>query len=260
MKKYLLMCVLMLALVAVGCSKKKDDSERSKRTEEKGGNIIIAAASSYNPLLDEIGEEFKKEYGYGVKVTYGATGDLVDQIKNGAPFDILVSADKENIDKLENYGSVDKKTITTFAKGSIGIAVRKDSDIKIEDLKDLENTNISKIGIANPKTAPYGEIAKSSMENVGIYKNIEDKIVYGKNISEVPTLIETKNVDVGIIPITTKNDNLKIINIDKKYYKELPQVLGMVKDSKNKEVSKKFIEFLAKGKGKNMILEYGYEE
>lgn len=259
MKKYLLVCILTSLIMMVGCSSKKEDIESTIKNE-KENTIVIAAASSYNPLLDEIGKEFKKEYGYEIKVTYGATGDLVDQIKNGAPFNIIISADKENIEKLENYGLVDKNTITNFAKGSIGLGVRKDTNIKINDLEDLKNNNISKIAIANPETAPYGKMAKVALENARVYENIKDKLVYGKNISEVPTFIETKNVEVGIIPITTKNDNLKIMDINKKYYDELPQVLAIIKDSKNKNISEKFIEFLTKGKGKDMILKYGYSK
>lgn len=256
MKKYLLICFIILSVIIVGCSKKEKNKSISKNVKEE--TILIAAASSYNPIIEKIGREFKKEYGYDFKVTYGATGELVDQLKNGAPFDILISADKENIDKIDKDKLVVRDTISIFANGKIGIAVRKDMGKEILNLKDLKKENFVKIGIANPKTAPYGDIAKVALEKAGIYDDIKDKLVYGKNISEIPNLIETKNVDAGIIPITTKNDNLQIINIDEKYYNELPQVAAVVKSSKNKEIAKKFISFLKEGKGRDMLLDYGY--
>jgi molybdate transport system substrate-binding protein len=127
----------------------------------------IAAAASLRYALDEIAKRYEKETGKSVKITYGATGNLVHQIEAGAPFQALFAADDESAKKLAKAGKTDGAPVI-FARGELSVAAPKGSVVAVDaDLKGLKEAlatgKVKHVAIANPETAPYGRAAQESL-------------------------------------------------------------------------------------------------
>ena len=135
---------------------------------EAAGTPTVAAAASLRYALDEIAKRYEKETGKSVKITYGATGNLVHQIEAGAPFQALFAADDESVKKLAKAGKTDGEPVI-FARGELSVAAPKGSPVAIDaDLKGLKEAlaagKVKHVAIANPETAPYGRAAQRIAE------------------------------------------------------------------------------------------------
>src|ERR1700730_10339468 len=147
--------------------------------------ITVAAAADLQSAMQEIATRFQKETGTSVKVIYGSSGNFLQQIQNGAPFDMFFSANLDYPKKLEAAGLTEPDTFYQYAVGKIVVWVRNDSKLDISSgIVSLLNPAISKIAIANPSHAPYGQAAVAAMKKENVYDKVADKFVMGENISQ----------------------------------------------------------------------------
>ena len=170
---------------------------------EATGAPTIAAAASLRYALDEIAKRFEKETGKSVKITYGATGNLVHQIEAGAPFQALFAADDASVKKLAKAGKTEGEPIV-FARGELSVAAPKGSPVAIDaDLKGLKAAlaagKVKHVAIANPETAPYGRAAQESLTKAGLWEQVQPLLVIGENIGQTATFVSTGAAEVGFI-------------------------------------------------------------
>jgi molybdate transport system substrate-binding protein len=165
-------------------------------------HIRIAAAADLMFALDEIIESFHRQF-HDIKaeVTYGSSGNFYAQLSNRAPFDIYFSADVDYPRKLIEQGMADKHTEFIYAVGRIVVWVPRRSTIDLESLgiQALLDPSIRKIGIANPKHAPYGRAAEAAMRKLGVYDQVQERLVFGENIAQTAQFVQTGAADIGII-------------------------------------------------------------
>jgi len=163
----------------------------------------VAAAASLRPALDEIATQYEKKTGVKPRITYGATGNLVQQIEKGAPFKILFAADHESVEKLGKESPTEGEP-KIFARGQIAIVAPKGSPVTVDfDLKGLtEALNSGKIAhfaIANPDVAPYGRAAREALQKAGLWDKLSGKIVLGENVGQAAQFATTGAAEAGII-------------------------------------------------------------
>jgi len=225
--------------------------------------MTVAAAASMQIALKEMQTEFAKETGKAFGTVYGASGKLTAQIKNGAPFDVFMSADMSFPESLAVAKLTDGKPMV-YARGTLVIW-----SLRISDLSDykkvLLDSACNKIAIADPRTAPYGRAAVAFLHNEKIFGSIEHKIVYGDNVSQTAQYILTGSVDVGI---TAKSLAVAPEAAQKGHWVELPNAKyppvdhGMVvllhgKDNNPKE-SKTFLDFVLSANGQKILERCGF--
>ena len=148
----------------------------------------VAAAASLRYALDEIAKRYEKETGKSVKITYGATGNLVHQIENGAPFQALFAADDESVKKLAKAGKTEGEPVV-FARGELSLIAPKGSPVTVDaDLKGLKEAltagKVKHVAIANPETAPYGRAARESLQKAGLWDQVQPLLVIGENVGQ----------------------------------------------------------------------------
>jgi len=161
---------------------------------EKKDSLRIAVASNLQFVIPELVEAFSAKTGLSCEVIIGSSGKLTAQIVEGAPFDLLLSADIKYPNELSNKGfAVDQPTI--YAYGALILWTAKEE--LIPDLDSLTSKNIAYIAMGNPKTAPYGVAAMQVLMNKEIYDNISDKIVYGESISQTNQFILSQAAELG---------------------------------------------------------------
>jgi molybdate transport system substrate-binding protein len=222
--------------------------------------LIVAAAADLQNAFSDIKPIFEKDNHCKLILNFGSTGLLVQQIKQGAPFDILAAANVSYIEQLEKENLILPNSETIYARGRIGIWYPKDSPFILNSLSDLTNPQIKRIAIANPVHAPYGVAAKEALVSSKIWDLVKDKLIYGENISETKQYAQTGNVDAAIIALSLSQDSVgRFILIDESLHNPLNQALGIIKQTKNPELAKKFCDFLTSSTGKTILKKYGFQ-
>lgn len=170
---------------------------------EVAGSPTVAAAASLRYALDEIAKRYENDTGKSVKITYGATGNLVHQIEAGAPFEALFAADDASVMKLAKAGKTEGEHIV-FARGELSVAAPKGSPVAVDaDLEGLKVAlaagKVKHIAIANPETAPYGRAAQETLTKAELWAQVQPLLVIGQNIGQTAAFISTGAAEVGFI-------------------------------------------------------------
>ncbi|MBK5930403.1 molybdate ABC transporter substrate-binding protein [Halochromatium salexigens] len=161
----------------------------------------IAVAANFTAPMKAIIASFEQDTDHTVKISYGSTGKLYAQIKNGAPFEALLAADQKRPELLEGEGVGVPSSRFTYAIGTL-VLWSADTE-KVEDGPALlESGDFNKLSIANPKLAPYGEAAVETLEALGQKAAIEPKLVRGENIAQTYQFVDTGNADIGFVALS----------------------------------------------------------
>ena len=163
-------------------------------------SVKVAAAANLRDVFMEIKEVYEKENpGVKIDVTFGSSGNFVQQILNGASFDFFMAADKSFPLKLQNKGATYGK-VGTYIYGKLAVW---SNTIDVKKGLDVLKTNaVKRISVANPETAPYGERAIELLKKQNIYDEVKAKIIYGDNISAAAQYAFTSNTEIGFIALS----------------------------------------------------------
>lgn len=232
------------------------------RADEK---ILIAAAANLNPAMDEICKGFEKANPtIDVEVSYGSSGNFFAQIKQGAPFDVFFSADTTYPTRLEEEGLAVKGGSTIYAFGSIVVWIPKKSALNPrKGLHVVLDPKVKKLAIANQKIAPYGMAAEEAFRYYGLWDKVQDKLVFGENISQTAQFVQSGAADVGIIALSQaispklENDGDYWV-VPAESYNKLGQAYAILQRGKDKPGVRKFLEFVQGKKGEKVFSQYGY--
>jgi molybdate transport system substrate-binding protein len=167
--------------------------------------VRVAAAADLKFALDEILVGFHAQHpDIKVQVSYGSSGNFFAQLTNRAPFDLYFSADVAYPRKLIERGLTATGTPFLYAIGRIVVWVPRHSPIAVEHLgiHALLAPGVRKIAIANPKHAPYGRAAEAAMQALGVYSQVQERLVLGENIAQTAQFIQTGAAEIGIIALS----------------------------------------------------------
>ncbi len=224
-------------------------------------NITIATAANAQFAINELVDTFTHETNIECDIIVSSSGKLTAQISEGAPYDLLISADMKYPESLHAKG----KTLASprvYAYGKLVLwSKNKNRDLSFQN---LQNQDIQHIAIANPKTAPYGAAALQTLENQGIYKSIKDKLVYGESISQVNQFVYSGTVDVGFtamsVVLSPRIENEGIwMEIEANNYTPIAQGAALINRKNAHPEATRFYEFLFSPKAKKILQKYGYE-
>jgi molybdate transport system substrate-binding protein len=224
--------------------------------------LKVAVAANLQGVIKVLGKDFKQKTDIDIEPIVGSSGNLSTQIKNGAPYDVFLSADMSFPEGLYKEGFSTKEP-AVYAYGSLIIC--STSDIGFENWdRALMSARIKKIAIANPAIAPYGKAAQESLTQKGIWNDIQSKMVQGESIAQVNTYITTGVVDVGFTTQSLIKDSegktkLYWKAIDPKSYTPIKQGMIIIKATKEAESAEKFYQYMLSPAAKAILKEYGYD-
>lgn len=224
----------------------------------------IAVAANFTKTIEKVGEQFEKDTGHKVKFSFGPTGKLYAQIKNGAPFDAFFGADERRPLKTIDDGVGLKPSYFVYAQGQIALYSSK-YPVKEQSLAVLKKAEFSHLAIANPRTAPYGERAQAYLKSKGLYDAVKSKIVNGESIAHAFQYVVTGNAPIGFIalsqivdpqsPIYQKGEYWVVPQAD---YKPIKQGAVILKRGENNSAVTAFFDYLKSPKALEIIQSYGY--
>lgn len=261
MKSTYLIFSLLLWLMASGCSINEQSKEPEKQAaSDQKVELTVSAAASLQNVLNDIKAAFEKKHP-DVTITYnfGASGSLQQQISQGAPVDLFFSAAEDKFDALVKEGLIEKGT--DLVGNEIVLVVPNDTGPKIKEFNDLVHAENISIGV--PESVPAGKYAQEVLENLHIWKAVEKKIVYAKDVRQVLTYVETGNVDAGIV---YKTDTLISSNIQlaataqKSLHAPVIYPAGIVKNTPHLKEARMFYQFLQQQTSMEIFKKHGFKE
>jgi molybdate transport system substrate-binding protein len=225
----------------------------------KTGELTVAAAADLQFAFTDIGALFEQETGHKVTFVFGSTGQLAQQIENGAPYNLFAAANISFVDDLAKKNLVLPDTKALYARGRIVLAVNKASGIQAVELKDLLSEKITHIAIANPEHAPYGVAAKEALQSAGLWEKIQPKLVYGENVRQTLQFVQTGDAQAGIVSLSVANvPEITWSLIDASLHNPLDQALAVVTSSPQKDLASEFAKFINGPSGRPIMQKYGF--
>jgi molybdate transport system substrate-binding protein len=165
--------------------------------------LLVAAASDLAWCTDELAAAFKAEApGAELKFSTGASGNFFAQIRNGAPFEVFLSADTGYPAQLARLGAADGKTMATYAIGQLALWTLDDQLDLTHGLAVLKEARTGRLAIANPDTAPYGRAARALLERNGLWDAVQPRLVIGENIAQTAQFVQSGNAQLGLVSVS----------------------------------------------------------
>jgi molybdate transport system substrate-binding protein len=236
-------------------------------TQEKKAEpeLLVAAAADLNPVLHDIAQQFEKKTGVRIKLSFGASGALTQQIQNGAPFDLFFSADTDYPKRLITDGQADAASLYQYSLGKLVLWVPASSplDVEHQGMAVLLDGSVKKIAIANPQHAPYGRAAVAALKHAGLYDRLADRFVLGENVSQAAQFAESGNAQAGFValahalsPAVKSMGKFWVVPAD--HYPPLEQGVVILSRSHRKKEAADFLEYLKTQEASDVLRKYGF--
>jgi len=229
---------------------------------QAAGRLTLAAASNLKFAMDELVGEFRAAHpGERVDVVYGSSGKLHAQILNGAPFDLFFSADMALPQDLAARGLA-ASPVRRYATGRLVIWSAANDAAKLS-LADLAAPRFTRIAIANPAHAPYGQRAVEALRAAGVWETVEPRLVYGENVAQTAQFVESGNATAGIIPLSlARNPALAARGgyalVPDALHEPLAQGFIITQRAAGNALAAAFAQFVASDPARQVLIRYGF--
>ncbi len=254
----LVFCLFILTTLLTACQPAPADQAAPV-------TLTVSAASDLTAAFQEIATLFEAETGQRVVFNFGSTGQLAQQIEQGAPVDLFAAANVRFIDELAAQNLVLRDTVQTYARGRITLWTRADSPLEITQLTDLLRPDVQRIAIANPDHAPYGVAAREAMQAAGVWDAVQPKLILGENVRQALQYAETGNVDAAIVahslsvPAAAGPDGPgRWTLIPAEMHTPLDQALAVIQGTPHEAAARAFAAFVIGPQGQSIMHKYGF--
>lgn len=227
-----------------------------------GETVQVAVAANFSAPMKQIASGFEAASGHHVATSLGATGKFYAQIKAGAPFQLLLSADTETPARLESEGDAVAGSRFTYAVGTLVLWSAKNNAVSGGDV--LTQHAFTHLAVANPKLAPYGAAAVATMKSLGVLEALNNKLVFGENIAQTFQFAASGNAELGFVALSqVLDDNGKLASgsmwiVPQQYHSPLRQDAVLLQQGKDSVAAKALLAYLKSEPAQRIIMRYGY--
>ncbi|RJX39043.1 molybdate ABC transporter substrate-binding protein [Paenibacillus pinisoli] len=249
-----LMMAIIMAVVLAACGKESANPKVE---------LTISAAASLTDALNELKEGYEKEHpGVTLLFNYGASGSLQQQIEQGAPADLFLSAATKNMDALVERGLIDEKDRTNLLSNELVLVTPEGKGDSLGSVQDLLSDEVGKLAIGIPESVPAGAYAKEALTNAGLWEQLQDKSVQAKDVRQVLQYVETGNVDAGFVyrsdALQSESKTDIAFAADPGSYKPILYPIGMIKANKHEKQARELYDYLQTEEALNLFVKYGF--
>lgn len=227
------------------------------------GEVNAAVAANFAAPMQQIAELFQKASGHTVKVSTGSSGKFYTQIREGAPFDVFLSADEKTPKLLEQEGLAVKGSRFVYAEGKL--VLWSASPGFVDDKGAVLNTgSYNRIAYADPKLAPYGMAAQETLQKMSLWGKLQGKMVIGESIGQTYQFAASGNADLAFIALSQITKSGKVNEgswwiVPASMYNPIKQAAVELTAARDKNTARAFLSFLKSEKAAAIIRSYGYE-
>ena len=225
--------------------------------------VQVAVAANFAAPMQAIAAAFEKDTGHKARLAFGSSGKFYAQIKNGAPFQVLLSADAATPARLEQEGMTVAATRFTYAVGRLVLwsAQAGAVDARGEVLKQGDYKHVA---IANPKVAPYGAAAVEVMQRLGVAEAVRPKLVQGENIAQTHQFVASGNAELGFVALSQVTRDNKLTGgsawiVPANLHAPIRQDAVILAAGKGNAAASALMAYLKSDKAKAVIRTYGYD-
>ncbi len=222
--------------------------------------LTIAAAADLNFALPEIAARFERQTNSRVRLSFGSSGNIFNQIRNGAPFDLFFSADMNYPRELEAAGLTIPGSRVRYAVGRLALVLSNGSVAAPTGINVLLDPSIQRVAIANPQHAPYGRAAVAALRHFGLYDKVASKLVFGENVSQAAQFVQSGNAQAGLVALSlvlAMKTSYWIVPSDA--HPALEQGAVILKASHNEALARRFVSLLSTPAAAAILRGHGFE-
>lgn len=225
-----------------------------------GVPLRVAAAADLTKAFTEVADAYRKQTGQEVKLVFASSGQLAQQIENGAPYDLFAAANEGYVEQLDRGHLLLPGTKQTYAIGHLALWTRNDGPPCPRSLGELTLPRYAHIAIANPDHAPYGIAAREALQTTKMWDAVKPRLVYGENIQSTLQYAATGNADVALVSLSlalgSKEGRYRLV--PDKLHKPLRQAMAVLKSTAQPDDARRFMAFVRKGEGAAILRRYGF--
>ena len=242
---------IVLVGLLLGCSPPSNDQ----------GELLVFAPASLANALDDVQEAFEAQTGVSMAVSYGGSQMLAQQIASGAPADVFISAGESPVKFLADKDRLEP-TLADLLTNKLVVVVRSAADFRVSSMDQLKTDSIQRIALADPQLAPAGGYARESLESLGLWKELQSKLVLGADVRATLAYVESGNADAAIVYATDARvarnvDIFDIVPADS--YSRIVYPVAIVEGSADKRAVTEFIDFLMSAKAQDIFRTHSFE-
>jgi molybdate transport system substrate-binding protein len=226
------------------------------------GEVMVAVAANFTAPMQKIAQAFEQDTGHTVKLVFGSTGKFYAQIKNGAPFAVLLAADDATPARLEKEVLAIAGTRFTYATGRLALWSKQANTVDDKG-EVLRGNSFNKLAIADPKLAPYGAAAMEVIQHLGVQAHVVPKLVQGESIGQTYQFVSTENAQLGFVALSQISFNGRITQgsawvVPQSMHTPLKQDGVLLSAGKDNAAAIALLKYLQADKAKTIMRQYGY--
>lgn len=247
----LIACILLL----VGCS--------SETTKDEPIELTISAAVSLTDALEEMQEMYENEHNIKLTFNLAGSGTLAQQIQQGAPIDLFISANQNWMDTLENDNMIDSSTREDMTGNNLVLITHKDSSLSYQSFEEISAEDVDEIAVGNPESVPAGGYTKDTLTSLGMWESLEDLIILAKDVRQVLTYVETGNADIGFVyeSDALTSENIQIVaKAEEGLHEPIVYPVAITNDSKYPEEAQAFLDYMLSEEGQDILAKHGFKK
>ncbi len=228
--------------------------------------INVAVASNFRPALIELAADFQHKTGHVLQVSSASSGKLFAQIKHGAPYDLFLSADQKRPDLLIQQGMASADNAYVYAQGRLVLLSNVETGGDCRSV--LESAQLKRLAIANPDIAPYGLAAKQTLQQLGLWQRLQQRLVTGENIAQTFHFVSTKNASAGfvsqsMIKLAASSTEKKMSSVcswqvPSTMHQPIDQKMLLLNRAIAKPAAQEFLKYIQSTAARNIIQAAGY--
>ena len=231
-------------------------------SEAAAGEAQVAVAANFSGSAKKISEQFERASGHRLLLSTGSTGKFYAQVKNGAPFDVFLSADDETPQRMEREGLAVAGTRFTYAVGKL-VLWSPQASLVDNAGEVLRKGAFKRIALANPRLAPYGAAARQAMEKLGVWPSLQEKVVLGENIAQALQFVDTGNAELGFVALSQVQQGGKtpvgsFWLVPNALYDPILQDAALLARASANAAARQFLDFLRSPSAREVIRADGY--
>ncbi|WP_258394419.1 molybdate ABC transporter substrate-binding protein [Paenibacillus sp. MDMC362] len=254
----------LLLLVSACASDQTPSTDTSKQPAgaEKKVEVMVSAAASLKSSLEETGRRFEAEFpNVTLRYNFGGSGSLGQQLEQGAPVDLFISAATEPMNRLVEKGIVQSDAVQLMFRNAL-VLIEPAGKQNVKQLPDLLKPEVRVLAIGQPDTVPAGEYAKEALQNEGLWDDVESKAVYAKDVTQVLAYVESGNADAGFVYKTDLKSSAKAtlaLEVDPDKHQPIEYPAAVPSNAKHPKEAEALLEFMRNPEIRDIFTEAGFE-
>lgn len=246
--------LIAIVLVMTGCTHAKRDQEPI---------LKVSAAVSLTDVLEEVKATFEQEHDVQLSFNLAGSGTLAQQIQQGAPVDVFISANEQWMDTLEEEDLIKASSRSNVTGNNLVLIAHKDSSLSYQSFDEISPNDVKDISVGNPESVPAGKYTKDALTNLGKWDALQDQIILAKDVRQVLTYVETGNADIGFVyeSDALSSSNIKILATSETgQHDPIIYPGAIMTDSKNEDMAHEFLSYMLSDEAQEILAKHGFKK